>query len=267
MRPFREWKAEIFGMKKQASPSRRKKTLAGCTPFLPLRAIEELPRDSLGIAELITALYSPEQGPEPVADALGLFFAAVKGDQTVIKGLLDNAATVIAILRAIARNNPDVLRPIARKLLVWPDLIGVKEGYRKNNEWLLQHLEVGTESFMRGKWNPRKSRATQTALGMWVWLDTNQNALGLAGLTQGTRKQWFEAGWTALLDVTGGHPEKDAFLRQIGEHYGQHSKNAGAQKHATPATRESNIRAGIRKQLLQSFQNLTWCSLGFPELH
>jgi hypothetical protein len=164
---------------------------------------------------------------------------------------------LIAILRAIAKNNPDVLRPVARRLLVWPDLIGVKEGYRENNEWLLKHLEVGKESYMRGKWNPKKSRATQAALSMWTWLHTNQNALGLPRLTQGTKEQWFEAGWTALLDVTYHHPEKDAYLRQIGQHYGQHSKNTGAQERVTPATRESNIRAGIKKQLRQSFKNLT----------
>jgi hypothetical protein len=91
-----------------------------------------------------------------------------------------------------------------------------------------------------------------------MWLRTNQTALGLPELTtQATRKQWFEMGWTALLDVTGERPETDSHLRQIGQHYGEHSKNTGAQKRFTPATRESNIRAGIKKQLWQSFRNLT----------
>ena len=205
---------------------------------------------------LIAALYSPEEGPEPVANALGIFFAAVKGDQTVIKALLDGATTLIAILGAIAEDNPDVLRPIARKLLVWPDLIGTKEGYLAKNKWLLEHLEVGKGSSMRGKWQP-ESRTTATALLMHTWLHTNQGALALPRLTQGTRKQWFQAGWNALLDETGGHPERNNYLRQIGAHYGEHSKKVGAQKKVTPATRESNTREGIRKQLWQSFQSLT----------
>src|SRR5262245_42659567 len=225
------------------------------TVFL-LRRNEELPKESLGVARLIAALYSPEEGPGPVADALGLFFAAVRGDHAVIKRLLDGAATLIAILQAIAENNPSVLRPIARKLPVWPDLIGPKEGYFDKNRWLLTHLEVGKECFIRGKWNP-KSPATATALYTLMWLHTNQPTLGLPQLTTATRKQWFEMGWTALLDATGQHPEKDPHLRKIGKHYGEHSKNTGAQKRVTPATRESNIRAGIRKQLRQSFWNVT----------
>jgi hypothetical protein len=118
-------------MKKQAPIPQRTRTPAGCTPFLLLRRNEELPKESLAVARLIAGLYSPEEGPRPVADALGLFFAAVRGDQAVIKRLLDDAATLIAILQAIAKNNPDVLRPFARRLPVWPDLIRVKEGYRE----------------------------------------------------------------------------------------------------------------------------------------
>lgn len=244
-------------MKKRAPASQQKKKIPpGCTPFPLPRPIDEVPKEWLGIDGLIAVLYSPDEPPEGAAAARALFFAAVKGDLVVIKGLLDSAVTSIEILKAIAKKNPDVLRPIARKSLVWPDLIGIKEGSRDNNERLLKHLEVGKECSLRGKWNP-KSPATQTALFMHTWLNTNQSLLGLHRLTQQTRKQWFETGWTALLDVTRHHPEKVSYLRQIGKHYGQHSKNTRAQKHVTPATRESNIRAGIRKQLWQSFQNLT----------
>ncbi len=244
-------------MKKQASTLG--KIPNGCTPFplpRPTEGLPEMQKELAVVHDLIARLYSPDEGPEPVADALGLFFAAAKGDLGVIKGLLDHAFTLITILRTIAENNPDVLRPLARKSLVWPDLIGIKEGSRDNNKWLLKHLQLGTECSMRGKWDP-KSPATQTALSMLIWLTTNQRVLGLPNLTQETRKQWFETGWIALLNVTGNHPEKVAYLRRIGQHYGQHSKNTGAQKRVTLATRESNIRAGIKKQLWQSFQNLT----------
>src|SRR5205823_12251692 len=91
---------------------------------------------------------------------------------------------------------------------------------------------------------------------MLTWLRLNQDALELPSLTQGTREQWFEAGWTALLDVTAHHPEKDAYLRQIGQHYGQHSKKTGAQK----TSRQQHAKAICEqesKQLRQSFKNLT----------
>jgi len=57
--------------------------------------------------------------------------------------------------------------------------------------------------------------------------------------------------------VSEEHPEKDSYLRRIGSHYGQHSKNIGAQEEVTPATREANIRAGIKKQVWQSFRSIT----------
>ena len=98
--------------KRSVPISCERKTPAGVTPFPLPKPIEEVPKDWRGIDGLIQALYSPDEGPEqPLPEALGLFFAAVKGDPSVIKGLLDCATTVIAILGAIAKNNPDVLRP------------------------------------------------------------------------------------------------------------------------------------------------------------
>jgi len=241
-------------VKEQANTPEQRKTPPGLTPFLLLRPPEELPRHSLGVRRLIAQLVSPDESRESVADALGLYFAAVKGNQAAIVRLLHHSATLIAILEAIAEDNPDVLRPIARKQFVWPALIGSKH-FDKNRS-LLRHLQVGKKCSIRGKWNP-KSRATSMALGMYMWLKMNQDALGLPHLTLETKKQWFETGWSVLCDVTDRHPEKDTFLRQIGQHYGQHSKNTGAQKRVTPRTRESNIRAGIRKQLWQSFRNVT----------
>jgi hypothetical protein len=243
-------------VKKGTPIAQRKNTPLGCTPFLLPKPIEEVPKDQRGIDALIAGLYSPDEGPEqPLPEALGVFFAAVKGNQAVIKDLLEGATRLIAILQAVAENNPEVLRPIARKVLWWPDFIGVKGEFDKNRR-LLEHLEVGKECSMRGKWQP-ESRATASALLMHTWLHTNQGSLALPRLTRATRKQWFEAGWNALRDSTGGHPERNSFFRQIGLHYGEHSKKVGAQQKVTPATLESNIRAGIKKQLWQSFKSLT----------
>ena len=242
-------------MKKTVPIPQRKNTPLGCTPFLLPITDDQQQKELRGVHRLIAGLYSPDEGLGPVADAVGVFWSAVRGDQAVIKDLLEGATTLIAILQAVAENNPEVLRPIARKVLFWPDLIGIKGGF-DNNRRLLEHLEVGKECSMRGKWQP-ESRATATALLMHTWVHTNQRSLTLPRLTQATRKQWFEAGWNALRDSTGGHPERNKFLRQIGLHYGEHSKQIEAQKKVTPATRESNIRAGIRKQLWQSFQSLT----------
>jgi hypothetical protein len=92
---------------------------------------------------------------------------------------------------------------------------------------------------------------------MLNWLLNNQSALGVPPLTAKTRKLWFSTGWKALLVETNGHPEHHPYMRKIGTHYGDHSKNTGAQAKVTNATREANIRGGIRKQLWQSFKSVT----------
>ena len=242
-------------MKKQARTAKQKEIFAACTPLLVPRPIEEQEPELIGLHTVATLLSwcESDEEREHLED---LFVRADRGDGPAIRSLLDGAFTAIKFLRVIAQRNPDVLRPYARKAPLWPDLIGKRKVSIEWNRWLLDTLEVGKESPLRGKAN-YKAHATQTAALILYWLQENQATLGLPILTLRTRKQWFEIGWDALLYVSGEHPEKDNYLRQIGSHYGQHSKNIGAQEKVTPATREANIRAGIRKQVWQSFRSIT----------
>jgi hypothetical protein len=242
-------------MKKKGRTVKQKEIFAACTPFLVPRRIEDQEPESIGLHTVATLLSWCESDEER-KHLQDLFVHADRGDGPAIRSLVDGAFTAIKFLRVIAQRNPDVLRPYARKADVWPDLIGKRKVSVEWNRWLLDTLEVGKESPLRGKAN-YKAPATQTAAFMLHWLKENRATLGLPILTQGTRKQWFEMGWDALLYVSGEHPESDSYLRQIGSHFGQHSKNIGAQEKVTPATREANIRAGIRKQVWQSFRSIT----------
>lgn len=242
-------------MKKQARTAKQKEIFAACAPFVVPRPIEDQEPESIGLHMVATLLSSCESDEER-EQLQDLFVRADRGDGLAIKSLLDGAFTAINFLRVIAQRNPDVLRPYARKASLWPDLIGKRKVSIEWNRWLLDTLEVGKESPFRGKAN-YKAPATQTAALMRHWLTENRTILGLPILTQGTRKQWFEIGWDALLYVSGEHPENDNYLRQIGSHYRQHSKNIGAQEKVAPATGEANIRAGIKKQVWQSFRSIT----------
>ncbi len=242
-------------MKKPARTAKQKELFAACTPFLVPRPIGDQERESIGLHTVATLL-SWCESVEEKEHLQDLFVRADRGDGLAIRSLVDGAFTAITMLRVIAQRHPDILRPYARRTPVWPDLIGKRKVSMEWNKRLLDTLEVGKESPFRGKAN-YKAPATQTAALMRHWLTENRTILDLPILIQGTRKQWFEIGWDALLYVSAEHPENDNYLRQIGVHYGQHSKKIGAQKQVTPATREVNIRAGIKKQVWQSFRSIT----------
>lgn len=181
----------------------------------------------------------------------GLFCLAGNGDERALSIFLDLAFLMTEYLDMFARRQPEKLRPHARNKLAWPMYVGPKRG--KTNDALLRKIELG-RNLRTGKWNP-SARSTAVALMIWKWLGQNCDDLKLPPFNSKTGKQWFEQGWTALLYATSGRPEKDEFLRHIGNHRERHSENIGQQKKATSATRETNIRDGIKKQLWQSFKN------------
>jgi hypothetical protein len=170
--------------------------------------------------------------------------------------LLYNVATVATLhLQNVARKRPTLLKKFSTKADTWPTLIGTlnKKGKCRNstfNQWLSDTLEIGRESLWRGKWKA-SSPATQCALQMITWLFNNRTLLKLPTLNKKTQLQWFSAGWAALCQACGGHPETDEYLRKIGNHRATH--NSGTNK---AATTEANIRDGIKKQIRQSFISL-----------
>ncbi len=180
-----------------------------------------------------------------------LYCLAGNGDERALQVLLELGFLLTHFLEVFARRQPEKLRPYARKELAWPMFTGPKRG--KTNETLLRNIELARDIKL-GKWNP-EARTTSAALVMWVWLCQNCAELKLPPFDRQTAKQWFEKGWSAVLYATRGKPEKDEFLRQTGEHRKRHSEQIGQQSHATAATREANIRDGIKWQLWQSFQN------------
>jgi hypothetical protein len=176
------------------------------------------------------------------------------GDQAASELLIKLAQTCVGALQEVAQLRPGMLRPLARKEFQWPSFIRKGKGKETLNNWLIERLELSADCPHGGQWNP-KSKATQQAIYMNLWLETNHAELGLEILTKKNESDWFEAGWKGLLLATGGHPEDIPSLQEIGEHYGNHSVAQGAQKKLTEATKRSNIRAGIKKALRQAFHS------------
>ena len=196
--------------------------------------------------------------------------AAFKGNRQAVNLLIQVAWDSVQALDSLAREWPELLRPAARKQIMWPAFIGKKKalsGEKKGipkerkkgyvpplNGWLINTIELGEESPHKGKWSPH-SPATTQAIAMFHWLDENKLCLGLPDLTENTKSKWFSTGWDGLLKATNQHPEFNDFLRLIGLHYAQHSVKNAAQKRAGKKTQDSNIKTGIRKQIRQSFMN------------
>ena len=165
------------------------------------------------------------------------------------------ACECIDWIRHVAEIRPELLRPLAKEMIAWPDFIGRHPGAKKRNEWLLKQLRIGTET-LGGRWG-EGTRAGQQAAVLLAWLQTNQAALELHALAQETREQWFSLGWTHLLTATNGKPEEDEFLAPIGQYRAKHSERIGQQKRVTKGASAANVRNGIHDKLWQSFKTQT----------
>jgi hypothetical protein len=92
----------------------------------------------------------------------------------------------------------------------------------------------------------------------------------LRPLKEGAWKEWFEVGWEALLDATQRHPENYKDLRLIGNYrekvYERKKKKyevkprrarENSKRRDTTKTKNSDIRAGIKQKIRESFRRLT----------
>jgi hypothetical protein len=193
---------------------------------------------------------------EGVKDRIeALLILSANGDQLALFNLVGIVEEAANRINSIASVRPELVRPLAQISLAWPGLVSRNKTHREEMRRLIDKIELGSKAIGGGASQLDKP-ATETAFKLYLRLQKDQLSLRLPPLTATTWDDWFRAGWKMLLRATSGHPEKDGFLREIGKHYGEHSKNTGQQKTVTPATREANIRAGIRKQLRQSFKGL-----------
>lgn len=158
-----------------------------------------------------------------------LLILSANGDQLALFNLVGIVVETAHRINRIATVRPELVRPLAQISLAWPGSISRNKAHRDEMRTLIDKIELGSKAIGGGASQLDKP-GTETAFKLYLRLQKNQLSLRLPPLTTATWDVWFRAGWKMLLRATSGHPEKDEFLREIGRHYGDHSKNTGQQK-------------------------------------
>jgi hypothetical protein len=183
-----------------------------------------------------------------------VFHLADNGDKKALRLLIDVAKVAAQGLDNIAHRRPHLLRPFARKSSLWPSFIGRKtKALTSWHRMRLSELQIGADNPYAGNWQI-DSPATQTVILMHRWLCINQFALRLPASNEpGAVSKWFVVGWRALLVRTDGHPEKDNFLKQLGQRKLKHTA-ARYKGGKLPSQSEAvNRRAEIKRRLKQAY--------------
>ena len=183
-----------------------------------------------------------------------IFHLADNGDEKALQLLIDIAKGAVQGLEDITRRQPHLLRPFARRSSLWPAFIGRKrKALAVLHKARLRELQIGADNPYGGNWQ-YESPATVTAIYMHRWLCFYQSALRLPASNEpGAASTWFNVGWRALLVRTDGHPEKDNFLKQLGQ---RSLKRTAARYKGDKLPKQSeavNRRAEIRRRLKQAY--------------
>jgi hypothetical protein len=230
-------------------------------PILPLSKIaslrefwESIESPLAGCTEFLSGHEERKVRTEVGQRLFQIFHLADNGDEKALRLLTDIAKGVVQGLEDIARRQPQLLRPFARKSSLWPSFIGRKrKALAISHKARLRELQIGADNPYRGNWQ-YESPATVTAIYMHRWLNINQRALRLPAPNQaGAASKWFDIGWRALLVRTDGHPEKDNFLKQLGQR-GLERIAARYKEGKLPRQSEAvNRRAEIRRRVKQAY--------------
>ena len=181
-------------------------------------------------------------------------FHLADNDEKALRLLIDIAKNAVQGLEGITRRQPHLLRPFARKSSLWPSFIGRKrKALATLHKERLRELQIGADNPYHGNWQ-YESPATATAIYMHSWLLRHQSVLLLPAFNEpGAASRWFRVGWRALLVRTDGHPEKDNFLKQLGQRKLKRTAARYKGGRLPPQSEAVNRRAEIRRRLKQAY--------------
>jgi hypothetical protein len=230
-------------------------------PILPLQLIaslreywESIESPLAGCTEILSRDDDRKIRAEFEQRLFQIFHLADNGDEKALRLLIDIAKGAVQGLEDITRRQPDLLRPFARRSSLWPSFIGRKrKALAVLHKARLRELQIGADNPYRGNWQ-YESPATTTAIYMHRWLLLYRSVLRLPASNEpGAASRWFAVGWRALLVRTDGHPEKDNFLKQLGQ---RKLKRAAARYKGgrlPPQSEAVNRCAEIRRRLKQAY--------------
>lgn len=233
-------------------------------PILPLALIGSLSEHWARIGSplpLCTDFLSQDENHEARTEIgrrlFQIFHLADNGDQKALGLLIDVATHAVQGLEDIARRQPHLLRPFARKSSLWPSFIGRKtKALAVLHKRRLRQLQIGADAPYRGNWQ-FQSVATLTAIYMQRWLKINQWGLRLPSSDgPGAASKWFDVGWQRPARTHQWSSEEDKFLKPLGQR-GLPRIAERYKRGKLPKRSEAvNRRAEIRRRVKQAYMGL-----------
>jgi hypothetical protein len=160
---------------------------------------------------------------------------------------------MVEALESVVKRRPKLGRSIARNTFAWPAMISRNRALIKENEKLIQTLELGKNGVFSAGGRQLSARSTLAALklftiGQWRVAD------GLCStLTKKNKKRWFDENWKWLVSEVC-QPEDTKFFRPLGESKAKRKPKYCKQLH--PATQRANIRSEIKTKVWRAFDEI-----------
>ncbi len=133
-----------------ASKQRQKKRRNAADPARKKR--QRIARPEGTIRAMEVKFHTHAEAKEGIA---GLIQLAEGGDEMSFVLLSMIAGLAVGALESIAKQRPHLVRAHSRNTFVWPGFISRKSAFKKANEELMKHLQLGEGSvYSRKGWQP-----------------------------------------------------------------------------------------------------------------
>lgn len=167
-----------------------------------------------------------------------------------IERLVEEVFMCVEHLNNITKSHPDLVIPIARRLIVWPGFISRKSAFQKKNAKLMARIELGNDYALTGEWQPDSS-STRGAHWLYSWGIGMAKEWRLPKLTRKNKRSWFDKVWQCLIKKLHIIPEQDPLLGPLGKSAKRDYKREDS-KERTPRA----VRAEIKRQIWKAFDKL-----------
>jgi hypothetical protein len=159
----------------------------------------------------------------------------------------------VSELHDMAQKRPELLRPIARQIFVWPGFISRKKrAFDTENDALMDKIELGAGvPFSMKKWQI-SAVSTQFAIRLYSLCRTYEKQWQLPPLTKKTKRLWFERVWRYAVNDLGVVPENNPHLAKLGQSATRTRSGWDAKYRGRPC----DVRAEIKRQLWNAFNVL-----------
>jgi hypothetical protein len=155
-----------------------------------------------------------------------------------IERLVQETWNHVEHLNNVVKSHPELVIPIARNRIVWPAFISRKRAFRKENEKLMEKIQLGKDFVLTGEWQP-DSPSARGAFLVHHWGTARQKQWGLPKLTRRNSRTWFDQAYRCMRQKIGIVMEQDPQFASLG------------QSAATPAATRAEIKRKIRRSFTQ----------------